>query len=110
MFLKITYVVLLLWGGYYTFTAQKIDDRAAVAAKPTAEQGQALVQQRCSGCHSLGTNKVYGPGLKGVGGRLKPEEIRKILHEGRGQMPAPPSLGLTEDDLKSIQLFLESNK
>lgn len=110
MFLKVTYVTLLVWGAYYTITATNINDREAVAAQPSVEQGQMIVQSRCAGCHSMGTDAVFGPGLQGVGSRMSPEEISQILHEGKGQMPAPTSMGLTEDDLKSVQLFLESNK
>lgn len=109
-FLLASYLVVTLWGGYYAFTAEGIDDRSAMAATPTKENGQALVQARCAGCHSMGTDQVFGPGLQGVGSRMTPEEITKILAEGRGQMPAPSAMGLSETELESIQLFLESNK
>ncbi|HEU4965312.1 MAG TPA: cytochrome c [Bacilli bacterium] len=109
LFLKITYVGLLCWGAYYTITATTMNDREAVAAQPTAEQGQAIVQSRCAGCHSLGTEKVFGPGLQGVSKRLTADQIAQVLHNGRGQMPPPPSMGLTEDDLQSVQMFLETH-
>lgn len=109
-FLLATYITITLWGGYYAFTAEGIDDRAAMAATPTVEQGQSLVQQRCASCHSMGQDKVFGPGLQGVGSRMSPEEITKLMKEGRGQMPAPSAMGLTETEMTSIQMFLESYK
>jgi len=109
-FLIVSYLAVCVWGMYYAATATVPDDRAALAATPSAANGQSIVQSRCAGCHSMGTEQVFGPGLQGVGTRLTPEEIKKILQEGKGQMPAPTAMGLTETELQSLQLFLEGNK
>ena len=39
------------------------------------EEGEKLFKQNCAQCHSVGTNKVVGPGLQGVADRVpKPAE------------------------------------
>lgn len=36
-----------------------------------ADQGKLLFQTNCSSCHSVGDNKIVGPGLKGVTSKSK---------------------------------------
>ena len=39
-----------------------------------AEDGAKLFKQNCAVCHSLGTNKITGPGLEGVATRVPSDE------------------------------------
>lgn len=113
-FLKITYGVLAAWGLFYMVTAQPVNDRteAAPTAEPTVEAGADVFATSCAGCHAVTTDRKIGPGMAGVAERLGAEELEKVLHQGRPDkgMPAPPSLGINENDIKSLQLYLETLK
>ena len=39
---------------------------AAMTSPQDAAEGQALFQSKCAVCHSVGTDRVVGPGLAGV--------------------------------------------
>ena len=43
------------------------------------EKGQAVFLSKCATCHTLGTNTLIGPGLKGVTGIRTPEWIMNII-------------------------------
>lgn len=43
------------------------------------EKGQAAFLSKCATCHTLGTNTLIGPGLKGVTGMRTPEWIMNII-------------------------------
>ncbi|WP_409297640.1 cytochrome c550 [Peribacillus sp. SCS-26] len=45
-------------------------------------------KQTCAGCHGNQYEGGAGPSLKGVGGRYSTDEIKKIITEGKGAMPA----------------------
>ncbi|HEU4962955.1 MAG TPA: cytochrome c [Bacilli bacterium] len=113
-FLKFTYAALAAWGLFYMVTASPLNDRteAAPSAAPTVDQGADIFSTSCAGCHNPTEVRKVGPGLKGVSARLGEEELLNVLHNGRPQkgMPAPPSLGLKENDIQSIKLYLESLK
>jgi mono/diheme cytochrome c family protein len=113
-FLKITYGVLAAWALFYMATASPVNDRteAAPTAEPTVEAGADIFATSCAGCHNATAERKVGPGLKGVAGRLGAEELKNVLHQGRPNkgMPAPPTLGLNENQIESLRLFLESLK
>ncbi len=94
------------------------------AAPPpqSPSEGQALFQQKCVGCHSIGGGKLVGPDLKGVTTRRTKEWLTnwisapdKVL---AAQDPiatqllaehnnlAMPNLGLTPDQVASLIAFL----
>lgn len=56
------------------------------------ELGQKIYQAICSNCHGLdNTGKIAGielPALRNVKDRLSRDEVRKVIDEGRGQMPS----------------------
>jgi mono/diheme cytochrome c family protein len=113
-FLKLTYALLAAWSLYYALAARPIDDRsdASAPAEPTVEAGADVFSVSCAGCHNVTAERKIGPGMKGVAARLGPEELKKVLHEGRPDkgMPAPPSLNLNDTQIESLRLYLESLK
>jgi quinoprotein glucose dehydrogenase len=59
--------------------------------------GRAAYLALCASCHGLEREGGAGvPSLVDVGARLGPLEVRRIVNEGRGFMPALPILGNTE--------------
>ncbi|WP_054970315.1 c-type cytochrome [Alicyclobacillus ferrooxydans] len=65
-----------------------------------AQQGLKLFQQDCSMCHSTGTNRVVGPGLKGImsksqlpnGQPVNNDNVQNWIRTGGGGMPGFPQL------------------
>ena len=72
--------------------AENSDAAAAVAGLITADdvnlgpidqgmvaKGKELYDLKCQACHSLGTNRVVGPGWQGVADQRKPEWIMNMI-------------------------------
>lgn len=98
----------------------------AEAAPPaqSAEEGQALFQQLCVSCHTIGGGTLVGPDLKGVTTRRdgawlarwirEPDKVlaekdpiaTQLLQENNG-VPMP-NLGLTEAQVASLIAYLET--
>lgn len=91
----------------------------AYAASP--EEGQSLFESTCSGCHTIGGGDTVGPDLAGVGDRrdrawlvqflLAPDKViasgDPIAAQLLAQFGVPmPNLGLTDDQVASLLLFL----
>lgn len=113
MFLRVTIVAIVIWGFYYSFSARQFDDRiqAGTSVAPTAAAGEQVFNQSCAGCHNPTAERKIGPGLKGVKARLGDAGIETVLHNGRpGKgMPNPAAqLGLTEQQIQAVKLYLES--
>lgn len=53
-----------------------------------AANPEEFYQQTCSGCHGANYEGGVGPALKGVGERLSLDQIKDVLQNGRGSMPA----------------------
>lgn len=65
---------------------------------------QAFVSLPCSGCHAgAGTRAAFGPRLAGQG--LSKAVIRRVIENGRGQMPAGLASG---QELEDIVAYLAS--
>ncbi|MFC4769838.1 c-type cytochrome [Effusibacillus consociatus] len=113
-FLKSIYVILAGWAAYYAITATTINDRtdAVTPVEVTAEAGKEIFNTSCAGCHAVTTQRLVGPGLAGVKDRLGDQELENVLHNGRPQrgMPAPPSLGLNDDQIRALKLYLDTLK
>lgn len=113
-FLKIVYASLAAWALYYMIAAQPLDDRieASPDTTPTVEAGAELFAGSCAGCHAVTDERKVGPGLKNVAEKLGAEELKNILVNGRPEkgMPAPPSLGMSESQVDSLRLYLETLK
>lgn len=99
----------------------------AQAAAPDAatEQGKKIFNENCVVCHSLGSDKLIGPGLKGVTQR-RPEawliswirNSQKVIESGdkyavdlfnaynKTQMP---SYAFEDEEIKSILKYIEAS-
>jgi len=94
----------------------------AHAATP-AEQGQAIFEQKCKGCHTIGGGRLVGPDLKGItASRDRDWLIRfiatpdKLIAEGdpiakqlvqEYTLPMP-NLGVNEADAEAILAYIET--
>ena len=87
-------------------------------------KGKEIYDVKCQACHSLGTNRVVGPGWEGVVEQRKPEwimnmivhtdamlesdeEAQKLLEECLVRMP---NQNLTTDDARNVLEFMRTLK
>jgi len=85
----------------------RLVERPKTTALATARQVYAA---HCASCHKpdlSGTPPEF-PSLVGIGGRLKEDEIAKIIREGRGRMPNFTSLG--DDVVTAMAHFLATGE
>ena len=97
---------------------------AGAAQADTVDQGQALYEQKCAVCHTLGGGDRIGPDLKGATERrpqawllkfvMTPERmiaekdpVAIALFEQYNRI-AMPNLGLTEDEAMSLLAYIEA--
>ncbi len=100
---------------------------AVIFSVPTAsaagEKGQALFDQKCKGCHTIGGGKTVGPDLKGITARRDQDWLVKftaapdrliaqgdpiatqLVKEYGLPMPNP---GVSEDQARDILAYIES--
>ncbi|ATH93423.1 cytochrome C' [Bacillus glycinifermentans] len=77
------------------------------SGQTTANDGEEIYQQNCTGCHGKDLAGGSAPGLKEVGGKLKESEIKDIVVNGRGGMPG----GLVkEDQAEAVAKWLSQKK
>lgn len=94
--------------------------RPAVAADP--DNGEAVFETKCAGCHTIGAGKRVGPDLKGVVGKRgrdwvvgyvsTPDKVRasgdptaqELTREYGGTMP---NLGLSSGDVQAVVSYLQ---
>lgn len=89
-----------------------------------ADQGQALFQEKCVACHTIGAGDRVGPDLKGVSSRrdrtwltrwlsvpdqmlAQGDPIAKELLEKYGNVPMP-NQGLTKEQVEVLVAYLET--
>ena len=89
-----------------------------------ADDGQALFQQKCSACHTIGSGKMAGPDLKGVTARRDREWLARFISapdkmlaqkdptaaqllQEYNNLPMP-NLGLSDSDVTAILAYLDS--
>lgn len=87
-----------------------------------AEKGKTTYDVKCQACHSVGANRVVGPGWKGVTERRKPEwimnmimnvdvmlsddpEAQKLLEECLVRMP---NQNLSKDEAREVLEFMRT--
>lgn len=64
------------------------------------EKGKEIYQVKCQACHSLGTNRVVGPGWKGLMDERKPEWVMNmILHTDAMLETDPQAQAMLEECL-----------
>jgi mono/diheme cytochrome c family protein len=89
----------------------------------SAEEGEAIFQQKCAGCHSIGGGRLVGPDLKGVTGQRDrtwlegfigaPDKLiasgdpiaAQLLQEYSVPMP---NLGLSPDEVSAVLEYLDA--
>jgi mono/diheme cytochrome c family protein len=68
-------------------------------------RGEAVFIENCNGCHP-GGQKGYGPTIAG-----HPEpvaEVREVVREGKGRMPAFSQEKISSDDLEALLAYVDS--
>lgn len=84
--------------------------------KPPIERGAGVFQRSCASCHGLGREQKVGLGFKvappdlaepALQQRLSDAEIRRVIREGKGQMP-PFGKMLADDEVSDLLVYLRS--
>jgi cytochrome c2 len=73
----------------------------AASATHLAETGEALFQQKCAACHTIGKGKLVGADLQGVGQRVSRDWMERFI--------ATPDKMFAEKDPIALRLLKESN-
>lgn len=97
---------------------------AAGPSAQSADQGQAIFQEKCVACHTIGSGTLVGPDLKGVTTRRDKAWLTKWISQpdqmlARGDPTATqlfdqfnkvpmPNLGLTDAQVASLIAYLET--
>ncbi len=115
------YLLLLILGASLVGTAM-LAQASPLSQSP--EEGQALFQEKCASCHTIGAGKLVGPDLQGVTTRREQDWLArwiqapdKMLAEGDptatqllqefNNIPMP-NLGLTDQQVEALIAYLES--
>ena len=56
-----------------------------------AAKGKSMYELKCQSCHSLGENKVVGPGWKGITARRQPEWIMNMVVHTEAMLEKDPA-------------------
>jgi len=91
----------------------------------TADQGQQIFQTKCASCHTIGGGVLVGPDLQGVMGLRDRVWLQEFILDPNSKFDngdaialqllqefnniKMPNMGLTETDVESVLLFLESS-
>jgi mono/diheme cytochrome c family protein len=81
------------------------------AAGQLADQGQAIFEQKCASCHTLGGGQLVGPDLEGVIERLGgADQVRAFILAPDQVRPgtAMPNLGLSEEEVAALVAYFEA--
>jgi len=65
--------------GYGAGSDSEVEEVAAVEITEVNEAGKKLFKANCAACHSVGANKVVGPGLQGVNDKYEREWLGKWI-------------------------------
>jgi cytochrome c5 len=57
---------------------------------PMAEKGKTTYDVKCQACHSLGENRIVGPGWKGIMTKRKPEWIMNMIMNTEAMLSEDP--------------------
>ena len=76
---------------------------SSVFAQASAEQGEKIFKQNCTSCHSIGTTKVVGPGLKDVLKRVPSEDWLKTWIKNSSAV-------IKSGDAYAKKIYEENNK
>ncbi len=106
--------------GKFNVENLKLDDKIDDAM---AESGAKIQGVKCSSCHKLGTDKLVGPGWKGVTERRTPSWIMNFITNPDPMINKDPQLqaqlelclvrmpnqNLTDDDARHLLEFMRRN-
>lgn len=91
-------VLFFLGALYLTFLHHPVE---AAIPKQSVQEGQALFQQKCAACHTVGGGKLVGPDLQGVVARRDLNWLQKFI--------AAPDQMIASGDALAVQLLAENN-
>lgn len=74
----------------------------------TAAAAEQVAKQTCSACHGQDLKGAMGPDLTAIGSKYSEDEIKDIIKNGRGDMPAQSQL--SDDDVNAVASWLASKK
>jgi cytochrome c2 len=72
------------------------------------DKGQSLFIQNCAACHSIGSDKITGPGLAGVTKRVPSEEwLKKFIKNSEAMIKSgdPYAIKISKYDASSMTVF-----
>jgi len=80
------------------------------ALAQTADEGQAVFEQKCAGCHTIGGGAKVGPDLKSVSERLGGDAVLEFILAPDQVRPGTtmPNLGLSEAEATALVAYLEA--
>ena len=101
-----------------------VADAAADKGGDLIAEGEKLFKANCAACHSVGTNKVVGPGLQGISDKRSEEWLLKwiansgeliasgdadavAIFEEYNKVPMPPQ-PVTPEQIKSILAYIKN--
>jgi quinoprotein glucose dehydrogenase len=96
--------------GLLYLNANDIAWTGRLAPSDAGQSASALYRRDCASCHGddLKGSPPSIPSLEGVGSRRSSEEIRAVIRDGTGRMPASPDL--SDDAVASITAYLASGE
>jgi len=86
---------------------EETDEEAGDDGAVDSAAGEEVYAQSCASCHGADMSGGAGPDLTQVGSDLSEDEIRDVIENGQGSMPA----GLVEgDDLDAVVSWLSEQQ
>jgi cytochrome c2 len=94
----------------------------AAPAATLAEKGEAVFQQKCVACHTIGKGRLVGPDLQGVGQRVSRDWMERFIAAPSKMTAAKdpiamkllkefnipmPDLGLSKEEVAAVVSYLE---
>lgn len=102
--LVIVFYIVAIWAiGYAVFMPGKL--AVEPAAAPQDNKGELIFEGTCLSCHATGA----APDLLGVTDRLKEEDIKNVIKNGRNTMPAIGHL-YSEKEIDLVYEYLQDYK
>jgi hypothetical protein len=80
--------------------------RQVLAIRGHVDQGHAIFQMNCSGCHGLNGNGKVGPSLRGVGDRRS--RIGLIHQVTSGNTPPMPKFQASPEEMADLLSYLKT--
>ncbi len=106
MVLAVLVASFLLIQGFYQIQASDPFVKSVFSLRGNRDQGHAIFQINCAGCHGLSANGKVGPNLHGVAKRKSRFGI--IQQVISGQTPPMPQFQPTSQEMADLLRYLES--